>query len=258
MAAALSEAQLKERGRAFDVVSIFSLDLSDMGACGAQTQCAAAAAAPSFAPAWHAGLASVELLSACASLEVLDLSGNQLATLEGVHLPRLRALHLRRCGLDAAFFASPSFPALPALERLHLQGNRVESLAVLNALAAKCPALQYLFLQDPAGSEANPLCALPDYAASVRRFLPNVSPAAAARAADRRVLSDLLPPCPMLLFSHPNAQLKILDGVPHSALPRLEALQGAQPPALPAEPALVLDDGQPELVLHKFAADADA
>lgn len=116
------------------------------------------------------GLARLgEAVSACEALETLDVSGNELTSLDGLEgLSRLRVVSARGNRIGSLL----GFPSLPSLERLLLQGNAVASLRDVEALAGRCPGLRDLRLQEMDGADANPVCGERGYRARVAELFP--------------------------------------------------------------------------------------
>ncbi len=91
-----------------------------------------------------------------------------LAELDGRSLQKLRILNVSGNRLSTL----RDLPTLPALERLYACGNQVSSLDCLASLAAKVPRVRALYLQEPGGNGANPVCHDDDYAAAATAALP--------------------------------------------------------------------------------------
>jgi hypothetical protein len=130
-----------------------------------------------------------DAVNQCVNMTKLNLSHNLLhdvaaggggAQLNGKRLRKLQELDLsynaltKLGGNGNSSSGGGSFPALPALHTLKLQGNHLASLNTLACVRQQCPQLHTVTLQEPDGSGANPLCRGAAYEAKLIAFLPKL------------------------------------------------------------------------------------
>ena len=127
-------------------------------------------------------------LARCTALRVLDLARNKLQHLDGVEVcASLERLLVARNELTRFGFVA----GLAKLDHLDARANALQDVDAVAADLRPCAALASLELRSDDGSDANPCCAAPSYAATLRGALPalrvldGASLALADAAADR-------------------------------------------------------------------------
>lgn len=107
------------------------------------------------------GIATIGGLTGCDSLVELDLAFNRITSLQSL-LPvagTLQRLHLQFNKLEKI----AELQAMMQLEVLHLEGNMIATLADLDPIAS-VPSLRSLHLREKNGASSNPVCATECYA----------------------------------------------------------------------------------------------
>lgn len=176
-----------------------------------------------------------EIFSLADSLEVLNLSGNQLSSLPD-DLPRLHRLRILFCS-DNRFSEVPSVLGdCPELEMVGFKANRIHSLPA----AALPPKLRWLILTD------NQLQRLPDEIGACHRLqklmlagnrLPALpqSLADCARLELLRISANQLPALPDWLLRLPRLSWLAFAGNPFSDTNEFRVLAGHPLPPIPRE-----------------------
>ena len=114
-------------------------------------------------------------LARCTALRVLDLARNKLQHLDGVEVcASLERLLVARNELTRFGFVA----GLAKLDHLDARANALQDVDAVAADLRPCAALASLELRSDDGSDANPCCAAPSYAATLRGALPAESGAA--------------------------------------------------------------------------------
>merc|ERR1712097_63077 len=108
-------------------------------------------------------------LARCTALRVLDLARNKLQHLDGVEVcASLERLLVARNELARFGFVA----GLAKLDHLDARANALQDVDAVAADLRPCAALASLELRSDDGSDANPCCAAPSYAATLRGALP--------------------------------------------------------------------------------------
>ena len=108
-------------------------------------------------------------LARCTALRVLDLARNKLQHLDGVEVcASLERLLVARNELTRFGFVA----GLAKLDHLDARANALQDVDAVAADLRPCAALASLELRSDDGSDANPCCAAPSYAATLRGALP--------------------------------------------------------------------------------------
>ncbi|XP_064608429.1 leucine-rich repeat-containing protein 61-like [Liolophura sinensis] len=137
---------LKARSGEFDVESIHSLSLRDMG------------------------LSELGCIGECSSLERLDLSGNELCQLYALaSLVNLSSLNLTSNRISSL----EGLQALDSLQILNVSGNNIRSVDGLRYVSG-LEKLRELRLKDSLKGLTNPICSQPLYKSEVKAMFPDL------------------------------------------------------------------------------------
>ena len=115
-------------------------------------------------------ISSIDALSDCANLMVLNLSKNNIESLLPLrNLTKLRILNMSgNCVSNVNALEGAN-----QLVNLHLEGNMLKGIDQMRALA-DCSALRNLSLQTLSGNDPNPICDLADYRRNLLSHLPQL------------------------------------------------------------------------------------
>lgn len=116
-------------------------------------------------------MSKIENLEECVNLQELNLSGNEIPSLDG--LSRLH--NLRKLTLTSNKISSLSgIEKCHALEHVLIQDNNISNVAEIQALIG-LQNLKGLYLKNIDGSQKNPVCEHPSYRSSIMRQLPKLT-----------------------------------------------------------------------------------